>query len=236
MNYAGRRVIVTGGLGFIDSNLPVRLAELAGHVTIIDSLLRNVCASTRQVYDVPHYLPVDEDHPIQLIDFSGVHKAAATSYHFILSRTGVLDAVAVRLTNVYGPRMALDVVCQGFLSTFIHRAVLRGDGLQLCDPMYVSDAAEAFLAAGSATARNFRCFNAGGPAALSLAEIAERVSHAAGCPEPVFGPFPSERKPTDKTSLPSYLDPGEPSPVCTMPEHTGGRRHLAYVQSNGVHQ
>jgi nucleoside-diphosphate-sugar epimerase len=221
MNYAGRRVIVTGGLGFIDSNLPVRLAELAGHVTIIDSLLRNVCASTRQVYDVPH---------------SGVHKAAATSYHLILSRTGVLDAVAVRLTNVYGPRMALDVVCQGFLSTFIRRAVLRGDGLQLCDPMYVSDAVEAFLAAGSATARNFRCFNAGGPAALSLAEIAERVSQAAGCPEPVFGPFPSERKPTDKTNLPSHLDPGEPSPVCTMPEHTGGRRHLAYVQSNGVHQ
>ena len=76
-------------------------------------------------------------------------------YHLMLSRLGRIDGVVIRLTNVYGPRMALDVVCQGFLSTYIRRMMLGqplevfGDGLQLRDPMYVTDAVEAFLIAGA---------------------------------------------------------------------------------------
>src|SRR5215831_14378998 len=202
MSYEGKAVVITGGLGFIGSNLAIRLISAGARVSIIDSsepgcganlhniqpvadqckildldiadahrakdvirqadiifnlagevshvhsmefperdlrinslahlrflqvcareapAIRIVYAGTRQVYGIPKYLPVDEDHPVRPVDFNGVHKFAATMYHLIFARMRVLDAVVIRLSNVYGPRMALDVPCQGFLSTFIRR-------------------------------------------------------------------------------------------------------------------
>src|SRR5687768_5239388 len=211
MPYRNKKILVTGGLGFIGSNLAVRLAEQGARVVVVDSLMtgcggnpfnldpvqalvdvtqadigdvdrvrdairgsdaifnlageishvhsmrfpvrdleintlaqlkflqavveiapgaRIVYAGTRQVYGVPEYLPVDETHPVNPVDFNGVHKYAATMYHLMLQRMGVLDAVVLCLTNVYGPRMALNAPCQGFLSTYL-RKLLTGQTLEV---------------------------------------------------------------------------------------------------------
>ena len=282
--YRDKRVIVTGGLGFIGSNLTLRLASEGAQVTVIDPCVpgcggdprnldavrdrvrilavdiglpaafedaireadvifnlageishihsvlnperdlqlnttqqlrflqavtrwhegvRIVYAGTRQVYGVPEYLPVDEDHPVNPVDFNGVHKYAATMYHLMLSRTGLLDACVLRLTNIYGPRMNLSVPGQGFFTTFLKRLSLGeplevyGDGQQLRDPLYVDDAVEAFLLVGSAAKLPSRGYNIGGPEALSLLEIATIASRTAGVAEPTLRPFPEERKSID---------------------------------------
>jgi len=278
-NYAGRRVFVTGGLGFIGSNLTIRLVQLGARVTVVDSLVAgcggnrrnlrpvandvevieadagavellrpylrraetifnlagevshshsmefperdleiNVCsqmafvrecaaqapgvrivyAGTRQVYGRPQYLPVDENHPLAPVDFNGIHKLAASQYHLVLSDAGQLDAVVLRLTNVYGPRLALNIPCQGVLAVFFARVLLGeraevfGDGTQLRDPVYVDDAVDALLRAGSVAKPASRTYNVGGPRALSLKAIANTISEAGGALPPLFRPFPYE--------------------------------------------
>jgi UDP-glucose 4-epimerase len=165
--------------------------------------VRVVYASTRQIYGAPRHLPVDESHPIQPLDFNGIHKYAATAYHQVLTSAGALDAVVLCLTNVYGPRMALDVPAQGFLGGFLRKAMLRepivvfGDGRQSRDPVYVDDVVSAFMLAGAATNPPNRMWNVGGSQILPLSTIAGAVSAAAGSPAPVFRPFPPELKRID---------------------------------------
>ncbi len=277
--YTGKRVLVTGGLGFIGSNLAIRLVRLGAKVTIVDSsiegcggnlnniapvsgdvrlvrgdiadsgglrpLLRGldlvfnlageishshsmeyperdldincrsqmlflrfcteqmpgirvVYAGTRQVYGRPQYLPVDEAHPVAPVDYNGVSKHAAAEYHLMLTRAGILDAVVMRLTNTYGPRLAVNVPCQGVLSVFFLRLLLGlpleifGDGAQLRDPLYVDDVVDALLLAGAARKLESRVYNVGGPEARPLSEIAGVLSRLAGAPAPLYLPFPVE--------------------------------------------
>ncbi|MCK4785975.1 MAG: GDP-mannose 4,6-dehydratase, partial [Desulfobacteraceae bacterium] len=39
MNYQGKHVLITGGLGFVGSNLAIRLVEAGAHVTLLDAML-----------------------------------------------------------------------------------------------------------------------------------------------------------------------------------------------------
>ena len=284
MYYSKKEVLITGGLGFIGSNLAIRLSQLGARVTIIDSCepgcggdvyniapiadgctvvnldiadadkavelirraevifnlageishvhsmqfperdlrinslaqlrflqvcareapgVRIVYAGTRQVYGVPQSLPVDENHPVRPVDFNGVHKFAGTMYHLMFARMGLLDAAVLRLSNVYGPRMALGIPCQGFLSTFVGRVMLGetlevfGDGSQLRDPLYVDDAVDAFLAVGAAMSLNSMTYNVGGPQPLSLMAIAETAAQLTGRSAVALRPFPKERKQID---------------------------------------
>jgi len=163
--------------------------------------VRVVYASTRQVYGAPRHLPVTEDHPIDPVDFNGVNKFAACAYHQLLSRIGKIDAVVLRLTNVYGPRMALNVQGKGFLHVYLRNALttrpieIYGDGKQLRDPVHVEDVVDAFLVAGAASGTS-RVFNVAGPEALQLQEIAEIAARAGGC-NIVRREFPESAKAID---------------------------------------
>jgi len=280
--YRDKCVLVTGGLGFIGSNLVIRLIELGARVTVVDSLapgcggnrenlepfigavqikladisevesfakeiqrpdlifnvagavshsgsmeaplrdlelnthaqlvflskcadrfpgVRIVYAGTRQVYGVPNFLPVTEDHPIAPVDFNGVHKFAASSYHLLLSKLGRLDAVVLRLTNVYGPHMALNVKGQGLLTVYIRNALahqpieIYGNGKQLRDPVHVSDVVDAFLSAGVTFSKS-RVFNISGPEPLQVRQIA-KIAAAAGHCEIIWREFGALEKAID---------------------------------------
>lgn len=86
---------------------------------------RIVFTSTRQVYGRPERLPVAEDHPVRPLDFNGIHKAAAESYHLLAHRVQGMSTTVLRLTNVVGPTMRLVDARHMFLGAWI-RNLLDG--------------------------------------------------------------------------------------------------------------
>lgn len=276
------KILITGGLGFIGSNLARRLVKEGHDVTLLDSLIpgsggnlanvkdfrenvrinisdlrdrlatrqllknvdtifnlagqtshsnsmaapindldinaraqlmllediRQVCpeavvvfTSTRQVYGRPHYLPVDEKHPIIPVDINGINKAAAEQFHLLYHSIHGMRTVALRLTNTYGPAMRIKDSRQTFLGYWIRQLLsgntieVFGDGSQLRDLNHIDDVVNALIYAS----KTLDCFgtvvNLGGNEVISLSTLADllcRLHSPKGKWELV--PFPPHRK------------------------------------------
>jgi UDP-glucose 4-epimerase len=282
-SFDGTKVLITGGLGFIGSNLARRLVELGARVTLVDSLvpeyggnlfnldgfenrvrvnisdvrdryslnylvqgqdylfnlagqtshmdsmldpftdleinsraqlaileacrhanpgIRVVFASTRQIYGRPHYLPVDEKHPLHPVDVNGINKMAGEGYHILYHDAYGIRTTALRLTNTYGPRMRVKDARQTFLGIWI-RLIIEAKpfevwgGEQLRDFTYVDDAVEALLLAATRPEAIGRIYNLGGEGVISLKELAALLVRTNGAGEFLVRSFPEERKKID---------------------------------------
>ena len=282
--YAGKSILITGGLGFIGSNLARALVEQKANVTLVDSLVPeyggnifniedikyqvdvNICdvrdpfamrhllqgkdylfnlagqtshmdsmvnpqndldinaaaqlsileacrevntaikivfASTRQLYGKPDYLPVDEKHPINPVDVNGINKLAGEWYHLLYNNVYGIRGCALRLTNTYGPGMRVKDARQTFLGIWV-RLLLEGksikvfgDGQQLRDFNYVDDCVDALLLAGASEIANGKVYNLGSREVVNLEKLAQMMTsiEADGTYELVD--FPADRKAID---------------------------------------
>jgi UDP-glucose 4-epimerase len=279
--FAGKNCLITGGLGFIGSNLTRQLVALGARVLLVDSLIpeyggnlynvegtdgrvqvniadvrdehsmnylvrgqdflfnlagqtshldsmrdpytdleincrsqlsileacrkqnlgiKIVFASTRQIYGVPDYLPVDERHLLHPTDVNGINKMAGEWYHIVYNNVYGIRATALRLTNTYGPRMRVKDARQTFLGWWLRQIIegqellVYGDGRQVRDFNYVDDAVDALLRAAASDDANGHVFNLGGDEPINLRDLAEMLVeiNAGGSFRVV--PFPSERK------------------------------------------
>jgi len=159
-----------------------------------------VFASTRQVYGVPRYLPVDEDHPVHPVDVNGIHKIASENYHMLYSRIYGLHCTILRLTNTIGPRMRVKDARQTFAGLWIRRAIEGQpfevwEGKQTRDFNFVDDVVDALLRAAASDQSWGRIYNLGA-SPTTLIEFAELVREITGCDYEVK-PFPDERKSID---------------------------------------
>ena len=322
---AGRRAIVTGGLGFIGSHLAAALVDRGAKVTIVDSLIpeyggnpfnvreiadrvdiqytdirdpwairrlvqgkdlifnlagqvshidsmtdpktdleingqaqlsllealradnpdaKVVFAASRQQYGRVRELPVAEDHPMDPVDVNGINLVAAESFHLLYTDVYAIPTVSLRLTNTYGPHLLMKHDRQGFITTFIRRAlageeiVVFGDGKQLRDFTYVDDAVEAFIAAATSDEATGQALNVGGIEPVSLFEVAELCQRIAGMGGEVrLVPWPEERRRIDIGSV--YLDRSRIEKVCgwapTVTLADGLERTIDFYRRHGEH-
>lgn len=284
MPFTSKRVLITGGLGFIGSNLAMRLIDSGAKVTLVDSLIPeyggnfwnvdsikdqvqiNICdvrdehamkylvkgqdflfnlagqtshldsmnnpfpdleinaraqlsilescrhynpdiklvfASTRQMYGVPQYLPVDERHPLKPVDVNGINKMAGEWYHLVYNNVYGIRASVLRLTNTYGPRMRVVDARQTFLGIWIRKLIegapiqVFGDGKQIRDFNYVDDVVEALLLTAQSEDANGEIFNLGADDPINLKDTAELLIKVANSGSYAIVPFPADRKAID---------------------------------------
>jgi UDP-glucose 4-epimerase len=110
---------------------------------------RFVLVSSCAVYGEPNYLPVDENHRTDPLSPYSASKLAAEHYCQAFSHSSGLEAVILRLFNVYGPRQREDDAYSGVITRFVRNLfsgrplVVYGDGSQTRDFVHVHDVAEA---------------------------------------------------------------------------------------------
>ena len=103
----GKKVLVTGGLGFIGSNLCVRLVELGATVTIVDNMMPRLGGNLFNVKGIE-----DQIH----INFSDVRDAHSMDYlvkgqEIIFHLAGQVNHV----DSIRNPIQDLDINCRGTL-------------------------------------------------------------------------------------------------------------------------
>jgi UDP-glucose 4-epimerase len=177
----------------------LQLLELCRSVTPEVTIVH---AGTRQIYGRPHYLPVDEAHPLRPADVNGVNKMAGEAYHLLVHDVYGINTRSLRLTNVFGPGMRIRDARQNFLGIWLRRA-LEGaafevwGGEQRRELLYVEDAVEAFLLAALNRETAGLALNVGGGEPYTLLALAEALIRANGGGHFERREFPEERKRID---------------------------------------
>jgi len=105
--FKGKKVLVTGGLGFIGSNLSAQLVRLGSHVTIVDNMIPRLGGNLFNVEPI-----ADKVH----INFSDVRDSHSMDYlvkgqEFIFHLAGQVNHV----DSIRDPIQDLDINCRGTL-------------------------------------------------------------------------------------------------------------------------
>ncbi len=142
------------------------------------------------VYGEPATIPTDETHPLLPLSPYGVTKLTGEQYLHYYARVHGLEYVALRYSNVYGPRQSPHGEA-GVVAIFGSRILegepitIFGDGTQERDYVYVGDVAEANWLAGTRPLTELsdlgsRAWNIGTGRGTSVNELAERLMARAG--------------------------------------------------------
>jgi UDP-glucose 4-epimerase len=151
------------------------------------------------IYGEQEQFPCNELHPCRPLSPYGISKLATEAYLFFYKMQYEIDYVALRYSNVYGPRQdphgeagVVAIFCGHILAQ--RPCTIYGDGEQTRDYVYVGDVARANLAALSTSASG--AFNIGTGRETSVNQLFRALARIAGINEPpTFAPMrPGEQR------------------------------------------
>jgi nucleoside-diphosphate-sugar epimerase len=196
------------GLSGAASSMQQPLADLEanghGQLVVLETLRAHnpgahvVFPGSRLQYGPCQRLPVDEDHPQRPVSIYGVHKMLGEQYCRLYSRAYGIPAATLRISNPYGPFQYRRDERYGIVGTFLARAArgqelrVYGGGQQLRDYIYIDDLVRLLAQVATSPAAAGQAFNASGPEAVTLREMAETVVATVGNGRVVDAPWPAE--------------------------------------------
>ncbi len=192
---------------------------------------RVVLASTCAVYGRTTGA-LREDAPPDPLSPYAVTKLACEYFCRSAAASGGVEAVALRLFNVYGPRQSADSPYASVVAKFCDAAtrgtpvILFGDGSQTRDFVYVGDVAEAFDRAATSAKAVGQVINVGSGVETSIANLIRTVGELQGRPLKI------SRKPAREGEVPrSRADPSKARSLigfeAKVPLRDGIRKTLA---------
>ena len=167
------KILITGGAGFIGSNVADRYIADGHDVVIVDNL-----SSGGAGYGEQMEFPAKEGHLLQPLSPYGVSKVSVELYLHFYGKTHGLDYTILRYANIYGPRQ--DPLGEaGVVAIFTNamfdgkQPIINGDGAQTRDYTYVGDVVEANLF--SLSKGSGEAFNIGTGIETDVNELAQKL-------------------------------------------------------------
>ena len=135
---------------------------------------RMVFASS-YIYGVPHYLPIDESHPvIGFNPYSGSKIASEQLCERYHHDHGV-NITILRLFNIYGPKQKRKFLIPSIIEQAKNGKVILKDPTPKRDFVYIDDVIEAYIKAIQYDSNLLNIFNIGSGESFSVKEIVDEV-------------------------------------------------------------
>ena len=171
------------GLGFDDYVLRNVIATQRLLESVVNhDLVRFVNSSSSSIYGMAETFPTPESAIPRPISPYGVTKLAAENLCGAYAATMGVPVVSLRYFTVFGPSQRPDMAIQRLCRSALldEPFTLNGDGEQVRDFTYVTDAVEANLVAALSPVVDGTAFNIGGGAGISMNYLIDTISSISG--------------------------------------------------------
>ena len=180
--------------------------NIKGTAVLMEALRRHnpaakvIYTGTRGQYGPAVSLPVNEEAPTHPKGIYEISNLTAEKIIQVYNDARGIEAVLLRLTNIYGPRAQMKHPRYGVVNWFVRLAIddetikVFGDGKILRDFLYIDDAVEAIMLSALASEAVGEVLNVGIDLPTDFIELAETLIDVAGSGRWEHAPFSPERK------------------------------------------
>jgi len=135
--------------------------------------------STSEVYGTAHYVPMDENHPLNPQSPYAASKSAADLLALSFHRSYDLPVGVIRPFNIYGPRQSARAIIPSIITqALLKRRVNLGSISPTRDLTYVTDSASGFVAFAECEKTAGEVVNLGSNREVSISQLIEMVSNS----------------------------------------------------------